>query len=109
PPIIQEEIVNDLLCCLDIHKSIGPEGIHLRVLRELVEEFAKPLFIIYQQSWSTGEVPDDWRLANVTSIYKKGWREDPGNYRPVSLTLVPGKIMEQFVLSALTWHVQDNQ
>jgi len=45
----------------------------------------------------------------VTSIYKKGWKEDPRKYRPVSLTSLPGKIMEQFILSALTGHVKDNQ
>ncbi|GAB0190533.1 hypothetical protein GRJ2_001518600 [Grus japonensis] len=56
------------------------DGIHLRVLRELAEELAKPLSI-YQQSWLAEEVPDDWRLANVTPIYKKGRKEDPGNYR----------------------------
>ncbi|KAF1548265.1 RNA-directed DNA polymerase from mobile element jockey, partial [Eudyptula albosignata] len=109
PPIIQEEAVNDLLCHLDAHKSMGPDGIHPRVLRELAEELAKPLSIIYQQSWLTGEVPDDWRLANVMSIYKKGRKEDPGNYRPVSLTSVPGKIMERFILRALTRHEWDNQ
>ncbi|KAK4828567.1 hypothetical protein QYF61_027657 [Mycteria americana] len=109
PPIIEEDAVNDLLCHLDTHKSMGPDGIHLRVLRELAEELAKPLSIIYQQSWLTGEVPDNWRLANVTPIYKKGQKEDAGNYRPVSLTLVPGKIMERFILSALNKHVQDNQ
>ncbi|KAK4826215.1 hypothetical protein QYF61_006159 [Mycteria americana] len=108
-PIIKEEAVNDLLCHLDIHKSMGLDGIHLRVLRELVEELAKPLSIIYQQSWLTGEVPDDWRLANVMPIYKKGWKEDLGNYKPVSLTSVPGKIMERFILSALNRHVQANQ
>ncbi|GAB0207364.1 mitochondrial enolase superfamily member 1, partial [Grus japonensis] len=109
PTIIQEEAVNDLLHHLDTHKSMGLDGIHLRVLRELVEVLTKPLSIIYQQSWLTGEVPDDWRLANVTPIYKKGQKEDPGTYRPVSLTSVPGKIMERFILSALTRHVQDNQ
>ncbi|KAK4825018.1 LOW QUALITY PROTEIN: hypothetical protein QYF61_023022 [Mycteria americana] len=57
----------------------------------------------------TGEVPVDWRLANVTHIYRKGWKEDPGNYRPVHLTSVPGKVMEQIILSAITQHVQDNQ
>ena len=63
------------------------------------EELAKSLFIIHQQSWLTGEVPDDGRMANVTLLYKKGQKEDPGNYRPVSLTSVPGKIMELFILS----------
>jgi len=102
PPVVQEEEVNDLLCHLDAYKSMGPDGIHPRVLRELAEELAKPLRIIYQQSWLTGEVSHDWRIASVTTIYKKGQKEDPGNYRPVSLTSVPGKIMEQFILSALT-------
>ncbi|KAK4806957.1 hypothetical protein QYF61_027324 [Mycteria americana] len=92
-----------------ISKSMGLDGIHPRVLRELVEELAKPLSIIHQQSWLTGEVPDDWRLANVTPIYKKGQKEDPGNYRPVSLTSVQGKIMERFILSAFNRHVQANQ
>ena len=45
----------------------------------------------------------------MTHIYKRGHKEDPGNYRPVSLTSVPGKVMEQIVLSAITWHVWDNQ
>jgi len=42
-------------------------------------------------------------------MYKNGWKEDPENYRPVSLTSVPGKVMERFILSAITWHTQDNQ
>ena len=50
--------------------------------------------ITCQQSWLTGEVPDDWRIANVTPIYKKSWKEDSGNYRPVGLTSVPGKVMK---------------
>jgi len=73
---------------------MGSDGIHPRVLRELAEELDKPLSIICQQSWLTGEDPDDWRIASVTSIYKKGQNEDPGNYKPVSLTSVPGKTME---------------
>jgi len=94
PPIIQEEAVNDPLCDLYTHKSMGLDGSHPRVLRELAEELPKPLSIIYQQSWLTGQVPDDWRIANVTPIYKKGRKEGTGNYRPLRLTSVPGKIME---------------
>ncbi|KAK4830017.1 hypothetical protein QYF61_008280 [Mycteria americana] len=108
-PIIQGEMVSDLLHHLDTHKSMGPDEIHPRVLKELADVLTKPLSIIYQQSWLTGEVPADRRLANVTPVFKKGGKEDPGNYRPVSLTSVPGKLMEQIILSAITWHVENNQ
>jgi len=73
---------------------MGLDGIHPRVLRELVEELAKPLSIIYQQFWLTGKVQDKRRLANVMPIYKKGWKEDSGNCRSVGLTLVLGKVMK---------------
>ncbi|KAK4823271.1 LOW QUALITY PROTEIN: hypothetical protein QYF61_000366 [Mycteria americana] len=102
-PIIQGEMVSDLLHHLDTHKSRSPDEIHPRVLRELAEVLTKPLSTLYQQSWLTMEVPVDWRLAN------KGWKEDLGNYRPVSLTSVMGKITEKIILSAITQHIQDNQ
>ncbi|KAK4814045.1 hypothetical protein QYF61_006552 [Mycteria americana] len=100
------EMVSDLLHHLDTHKSMGPDEIHPRVLKELADVLTKPLSIIYQQSWLTGEVPADWRLANVTPPRQK---EDPGSYKPVSLTSVPGKLMEQIILSAITRHVENNQ
>ncbi|KFV58580.1 hypothetical protein N328_12128, partial [Gavia stellata] len=105
-PTIQGEMVSNLLHHLETHKSMGPDGIHPR---ELAEVLTKPLSTIYQQSWLTGEAPDDWRLANVKPVFKKGQKVDPGNYRPVSLTLVPGKVMEQIILRAITQRVQDKQ
>ncbi|GAB0183432.1 mitochondrial enolase superfamily member 1 [Grus japonensis] len=59
------------------------------------------------RSWRTGEVPEDWRKANVTLIFKKGKKEDPGNYRPVSLTSIPGKMMEQLILGVINKHVEE--
>ncbi|PKU42560.1 rna-directed dna polymerase from mobile element jockey-like [Limosa lapponica baueri] len=102
-------MVSDLLHHFDIHRSMRPDGIHPRVLRELAGVFTKPLSIIYQPSWLTRMVSVDWRLTNVIPIHKKGCKEDLGNYRPVSLILVTGNIMEQIILSAITLHVQDNQ
>lgn len=84
----------DCLYNLEPQKTLGLDGTHPRVLRELVEELTKPLSIIYQQSRSTMEVPGDWKLANVTPIYRKGWKEKQVNYRHVSLTLMSGKVME---------------
>lgn len=44
----------------------------------------------------------------MTPICRKGQKEDPGNYRPVALALVPGKVMKQIILGTVTWHLQDN-
>ena len=101
-------MVSDLQHHLDTHKFIELDGIHPRVVRELAEVLTSPLSIIYQQSWLTQEVTVGWRLPNVTPIYKKGRKKDPGNYRPVSLTLVLEKVMEQIVMSAITGYIQDN-
>lgn len=76
-------------------------------MRELEHELAKPLSIIYQQSLFTAEVPEDWKLAYVTAIHKKGGKGNPGNFRPVNLTSVPSKVMEQLILSVITQHLQD--
>ncbi|KFZ60307.1 RNA-directed DNA polymerase from mobile element jockey, partial [Antrostomus carolinensis] len=99
--------VRDQLSNLGIHKSMGPDGMHPQVLRELAEVIARPLSIIFAKSWETGEVPEDWRKANVTPIFKKGKKEDPGNYRPVSLTSIPGKVMERLILGAISRHIKD--
>ncbi|PKU48777.1 rna-directed dna polymerase from mobile element jockey-like [Limosa lapponica baueri] len=111
PPLAQLEAMSScpITCYLGEDTDSHLATTSFQVLRELAGELTKPLSIIYQQSWSTGEVPDDWRVANVTPIYKKGRKEDPGNYRPVSLTSVPGKIIERIILSELSRQVQGNQ
>ncbi|GAB0204308.1 mitochondrial enolase superfamily member 1 [Grus japonensis] len=102
------KLVRDLLLHLDAYKSMGPDGIHPRVLRELADVTARSLSIVFQWSWESGEVPVDWKLANIVLIFKKGKKENSSNYRPVSLTSVPGKIMEKIMLEVTEKHLKDN-
>ncbi|KFV77240.1 RNA-directed DNA polymerase from mobile element jockey, partial [Struthio camelus australis] len=108
-PTVEEERVRELLTHLDIHESMGPDGMHLRVLKELADVIARPLSIILERSWRSGEVPEDWKKASVTPVFQKGKKEEPGNYRPVSLTSIPGKVMEQLLLEVLTKHLEDKK
>ena len=56
-----------------------------------------------------GRVPEDWKIENVTLIFKKGSKGDPGNYRPVSLTSVCCKMMESIIRDAITEHLDMNK
>ena len=89
--------------------AAGPDGISPRLLKDFETELSVPLEILFNKSLSEGEVPSDWRKANVAPIYKKGPKGDPGNYRPVSLTSVPCKILESLIKDKLMEHLIQNK
>eukprot|EP00061_Rhincodon_typus_P006633 g27472.t1 len=94
---ITKENVLGKLKGLHLDKPPGPDGPQPRVLKEKTEEIVKALVVNFQESLESGRVPEDRNVANASSLFKKGGRQKTGNYRPVSLTSVIGKILESVV------------
>ena len=103
--VITDEMVRGKLEKLKTSSSPGPDGIHPRILRETARSIASPLANVFQKSLACGRLPQDWKLGSVTPIFKKGDRSLPGNYRPVSLTSVPCKVLESLIRDQLVEHL----
>ena len=101
--------VQNKLAGLDPNKANGPDNIPARLLKELSKELSLPYCLLFNKSLESGEIPLDWKKANVKAIFKKGTRSDPGNYRPVSLTSISCKILESFIRDAIVDHMKSNK
>lgn len=88
------------------NKSLGPDNIPARILKEMAPTIAPILTTIYQKSLDTGIPPSDWLKAHIVPIYKKSERTTASNYRPVSLTSIPCKILEHIISKSVHNHLE---
>ena len=105
---ITPDIVEKKLKELNANKAQGPDKIPPRVLKELAKELSTPLCALFNKSIKSSTLPNDWKNAAVTAIFKKGTKSDPGNYRPVSLTCVTCKILESCVRDQIVSYFMEN-
>ncbi len=96
-----EKLLNRLVAT----KAPGPDCIPNRLLKELAAELAPALAALFNQSIQTGQLPADWRRANISPIFKKDDKHIAANYRPVSLTCVCSKILEHCIVSHIMSHL----
>ena len=106
---ITTEMIREKIKNLKENSAPGPDGITPTLLKGAREELLVPLKIIYNKSLQTGQVPKEWREALVTPIFKKGAKGDTGNYRPVSLTSIPCKIMESVLKDHIMDHIEQHR
>jgi hypothetical protein len=103
--VITAKMVRTKIKSLKEASAAGPDNVGPRLLRELGYELAPALVKIFRRSLEYGEVPEEWKVANVTPIFKKGSKADPGNYRPVSLTSVCCKLLESILRDSMMEHL----
>jgi hypothetical protein len=102
---VTEEGVKRLVKDLKRGKAPGPDTIRREHLHLDLLMVTKILTLIFQHSINLMEVPNNWKMANVVPIHKKGDKSEPGNYRPVSLTSICSKLLEHIVLSSLNTQI----
>ena len=109
PNIVQDDVstldtlnfmpieVENVLKSLKTGKATGPDHINNRILKELSCPLSSPLCELFNFSVSSGKVPDIWKQANITPIFKTDDASDPSNFWPISLLSCIGKVLEKLV------------
>ena len=102
----QKNGILKLLNDLDPTKASGPDNVSTRILRECADDISDFLVLLFTASLKQGKIPDEWKQAIITPIYKGGNknRSKAENYRPVSLTSTTCKIMEHIIHSHIMKH-----
>ena len=89
-------------------KAPGPDGISPTVLRSTASSIAPPLLRVMNLSLLHGSLPLDWKLSNITPVFKSANRTDIKNYRPIALTSIVCKILERAVANNINEHISSN-
>jgi ribonucleases P/MRP protein subunit RPP40 len=106
---ITKEKVSKAIDQMKKNKAAGVDGFDTTFVKGSSKGLMEPLVALMKGSLENAVVPEDWKTANVTAIYKKGDKGNPVNYRPVSLTSNVGKIMERIIKDEIVTLLEKNQ
>jgi hypothetical protein len=90
-----------ILTTLDVNKASGPDQISGTILHECAAVLAPSLTKLFNRSLALGVVPESWKTANITPVFKKGDKTSCNNYRPISLLCIASKILERAILNKI--------
>ena len=98
-----------LLKVQKLQKAPGSDSITATISKTYAKQIVPLLQQIIKKSLYTGELPFDWQKVNVSPIFNTGNRSDPANYRPVSLTSIPCKMLEHIIHTNIMRHLEKYQ
>jgi hypothetical protein len=104
--VFSQDAIKKSIKKLKTNKAPGIDSIVPLVLKECADQIALPLSLLFTQSLNEEKVPEEWKRANVTPLFKKGKRNSAANYRPVSLTSHICKLMETLIRDAIVEHLE---
>ena len=91
-----------------VNKAAGLDNLPTSVLKDTLPLIVKPLCHVLNLSLAQGKIPEAWKLARVSPIFKGGDVTDPLNYRPISVLPVMSKVLERLVFNQLYKYLNDN-
>jgi len=109
PIHIHPEGVSQLLHNLKPYKAAGPDNLPSYFLKEVANEIVPSLCLIFQASLDQGVLPNIWKRASVVPLNKQGEKDNPNNYRPVSLMCICSTILEHIIYSCIFKHLDCHQ
>ena len=102
---VTDDMIHKKILALNVNKSCGPDEIHPRILKQLVDFISEPLAVLFNRTMEGGCIPQDWKVAYVSPMFKNGARNKAENYRPISLTSIVCKLMESFIKETIMAHM----
>ena len=105
----EEHTMIKLIDKLKNKTTAGPDGFPPFLFKQLKCVLVHPMCMLFNLIIQFGTIPCDWKLANVTPIFKKGSSSDPSNYRPISLTAVCCKLFESVIKNELVNFLTENE
>lgn len=99
PVVIEPDGVAEIINNLKLFSAAGVDNISSKFLKSTKLYSSIILTKIFQQSLNNGEVPPDWKIGKVVPVHKSGSKHSPHNYRPISITSVPSKMLEHILFS----------
>ena len=102
---ISDEKILDIIRSLNPNKAHGWDKISVRMIKLSDAALITPLKIVFTKCLRCGLFPEIWKYANVVPVHKKNEKNVKGNYRPISLLPIFGKILEKLMYDSLYSHL----